>query len=294
MKNSKIKHYRMTVMTQVQQSRQYAQAFGRNVFTDILRWGDSEMLTFLCRANKCKTDETFLDCLRRFYLSLKLNYRCEYVFKNEIIAELRKHYAHRRSLVVNEFRIGNSIADLAFFNGESRAYEIKTGYDTPRRLEGQLNDYRRVFDKCYLVVEQNEIDNWKDYNEEMGIIAFCHGPRGGITMEEVRPALVNEHIDVDVLMTCLRAEEYETIAEQYAGARLSESKYKHYEECRTILKSMDGKLLHDAFLQTIERRKSSFDLLEQTPHELYQICLSMHLSGKQLDCITSSLNNKIV
>lgn len=284
----------MRAMTQVQQSRQYAQAFGRNVYTDILRWGDSEMLTFLCRANRRKTDDTFMDCLRRFYSSLKLNYRCEYVFKNEIIAELRKHYAHRQSLVVNEFRVGNSIADLAFFNGESRAYEIKTGYDTPRRLEGQLNDYRRVFDKCYLVVEQNEIDNWKDYDEEMGIIAFCHGPRGGITMEEVRPALVNEHIDVDVLMTCLRAEEYETIAEQYAGARLSETKYKHFEECKAILKSMDGKQLHDAFLQTIERRKSSFDLLEQTPRELYQICLSMHLSGKQLDCITSSLNNKIV
>ena len=60
------------------------------------------------------------------------------------------------------------------------------------------------------------------------------------------------------------------------------------------MKSMDGKLLHGAFLETIERRKSSFKLLEQTPYELYQICLSMHLTGKQLDCITNSLNNKII
>ena len=28
----------------IQQSRQYAQAFGRGVYDDILRWGDSEML----------------------------------------------------------------------------------------------------------------------------------------------------------------------------------------------------------------------------------------------------------
>lgn len=284
----------MAAVAQIQQSRQYAQAFGRNVYADILRWGDSEILTSLCLANKRKEDETFMDCLHHFYSSLKLNYRCEYVFKNEIIAELRKLYAHRQSLVVNEFRVGNSIADLAFFNGESRAYEIKTSYDTPRRLESQLNDYRRVFDKCYLVVEQSEIDNWKNYDQEMGIIAFCHGPRGKITMEEVRPAVVNQHINVDVLMTCLRAEEYETIAENYASACLSESKYKHYEECRSVLKGMDGKKLHDAFLETIEKRKSSFDLLEQTPRELYQICMSMHLSGKQLDCITSSLNNKII
>lgn len=283
----------MATVTQIQQSRQYAQAFGRSVYTDILRWGDSEMLSFLCRANRRNENETFMDCLHRFYHSMKRNYRCEYVFKNEIIAKLKKHYARRQSLVVNEFRVGNSIADLAFFNGESRAYEIKTSYDSPRRLEGQLNDYRRVFDKCYLVVEQSEVNAWREYDESMGIIAFCHGPRGRITMEEVRPARVNEHIDVDVLMTCLRAEEYEYMAEQYAGAHLSEKKYKHFGECKAILKGMDGKLLHDAFLETIEKRKSSLDLLEQTPHELYQICLSMHLSGKQLDAITSSLNHKI-
>lgn len=283
----------MKRMAQTQLSRQYARAFERSVYADILRWGDSEMLSFLCRANKRYEDETFMSCLHRFYHSMKRNYRCEYVFKNEIIAELRKHYAHRKSLVINEFRVGNSIADLAFFNGESRAYEIKTSYDSPRRLAGQLNDYRRVFDKCYLVVEQSAVNDWRDYDESMGIIAFCHGPRGGITMDELRPAKINESIDVDVLMTCLRAEEYEYMAEHYAGAHLSESKYRHFGECNAILKSMDGKLLHDAFLETVEKRKSSFDLLEQTPHELYQICMSMHLSVRQLDAITNSLNHKI-
>lgn len=278
----------------MRESRQYTRAFGRSVYADILRWGDSETLSSLCRSNRCAADETYMDCLHRFYSLLKLNYRCEYVFKNEIIAELRKHYAHRQSLVVNEFRVGNSIADLAFFNGESRVYEIKTGFDSPRRLEGQMNDYRCVFDKCYLVVEQSEVGNWKHYDRDMGIIAFCHGRRGKITMEEVRPAKQNEQIDVDMLMTCLRADEYEYIAEHYANACLSECKYKHFEECRAVLKKMEGKALRDAFLNTIEMRKSSFDLLGQTPRELYQICLSMHLSSKQLDLIINSLNNKII
>ena len=275
----------MEVKTKIQQSRQYAQAFGRGVYDDILRWGDSEMLTLLCRSKKRSAEESYMDCLHRFYSSMKRHYRCEYVFKNEIIAELRKQYAHRRSLIVNEFRVGNSIADLAFFNGESRAYEIKTGYDTPRRLEGQLNDYRRVFDKCYLVVEESEVDAWKDYDEEMGIIAFCHGPRGKICFDS---------IDVDTLMTCLRADEYEFIAEHYGGASLSECKYKHFVECKEVLKRMDSKLLHDAFLETIEKRKNGFDVLKQTPRELYQICLSMHLTAKQMDVINNCLNTKIV
>ena len=284
----------MTVTAQTHKSRQYARAFGRGVYADILRWGNSELLTLLCRKNQRGSDDTYMDCLQRFYSSMKLNYRCEYVFKNEIIAELRKHYSQRRSLIVNEFCVGTSIVDLAFFNGESRAYEIKTGYDTPRRLKGQLNDYRRVFDKCYLVVEQSEVDSWRGYDEDMGIIAFCHGSRGRITMEEVRPAKRNEQIDVDVLMTCLRADEYESIAEDYAEACLSDKKYKHFEECKEILKGLGTEQLHNAFLETIEKRRSSFSLLKQAPRELYQICMSMHLNGKQLDVITNSLNNKII
>ena len=284
----------MTTTAQTYNSRRYAQAFSRGVYADILRWGDSELLTLLCRENRRKQDETILDCIRGFYSSMKQYYRCEYIFKNEIIAKLKRHYARRKSLIVNEFSVGNSIVDLAFFNGESRAYEIKTGYDNPRRLEGQLNDYRRVFDKCYLVIEQREVDNWRGYDDEMGIIAICHGPCGKISLEEIRPAQGNEQIDVNVLMTCLRAEEYEYIAEHYAGACLSEKKYRHFEECTEILKGMKTKVLHDAFLETIERRNSSFALLRQTPRELYQICMSMHLSSKQLDVITNCLNNKIV
>ena len=33
----------MIAMTQIQQSRQYAQAFGRNVYTDILRWAQTSV-----------------------------------------------------------------------------------------------------------------------------------------------------------------------------------------------------------------------------------------------------------
>ena len=282
------------VMTEKHQFRRYAQAFGRSVYADILRWGDSELLTLLCRSHLRSAEDTYMDCLHRFYSTLKKNYRCEYVFKNEIVAKIRKHYAYSETLVVNEFRVGNSIVDLALFNGESRAYEIKTSYDSPRRLKGQMNDYKRVFDRCYIVVEQDEVQDWIGHDDNMGIIAFCHGPRGKISLKEIRPAKLNERIEVDVLMTCLRANEYEYIAEHYAKARLAEDKYKHFEECKGILSGMDEKLLHEAFLATIKKRRSSFDLLDQTPHVLYQICLSLHLTNKQLELLKCSLNNKII
>mgnify|MGYP003584911495 CR=1 FL=1 len=284
----------MAETSQMQSSRNYAQAFGRGVYTDILRWGDSETLTSLCRRNRFDIGDTYLNCLHRFYKSMKCNYRCEYVFKNEIIADLRHHYAGHKTLVVNEFRVGNSIADLAFFNGESRAYEIKTSFDSPRRLMSQMNSYRRVFDKCYLVVERDEVEDWLHYDDNMGIIAFSHGSRGGVRLDEFRHAKLNKCLDAETIMSCLRAEEYEWIAMHYANMELTSPKYKHFEECTRILKKMNYELLHKAFLETIELRKSDFDILKYTPRELYQVCLSMHLTENQLDIITNSLKNKII
>ena len=55
----------MTATTQLQQSRKYAQAFCRSVYADILRWGDSEMLTLLCRTHQHKADKTFMDCVMK-------------------------------------------------------------------------------------------------------------------------------------------------------------------------------------------------------------------------------------
>lgn len=284
----------MTLSEQAKQSRLYARAFGRGVYSDILRWGDSETLTHLCLLESHDPEETYHDCIRRFYGAMKRNYRCEYVFKNEIIANLKKEYAGQQTLIVNEFRVGNSIADLAFFNGESRAYEIKTAYDSPRRLVGQMDDYRKLFDECYLVVEEGELHTWKPYAEDgLGLMLVCHGPKGKIKLEKYKDSSRQESIDVDALMTCLRAEEYEHIAEAYAGTVLSKQKDLHYRECKDILKQMDEVALHTAFLETIEQRKSSFDLLKRTPKELFQVCMSMHLTETQLETIILSLNNKV-
>lgn len=279
----------------IKQSKHCSTAFARGVYADLLRWGDSEALTLICRNSRPAEDETYLDCLRRFYRSMKRHYCCEYVFKNELAFLLREKYASEKNfIIINEFRVGNSIADLACFNGESIAFEIKTSFDSPRRLLRQMNAYKRVFDRCYIVVEEEEVDNWKDYDCDAGVIAFCHGKRGKISLREVRRAKQNMVFDVDLAMGCLRATEYESIAEQFTGKPLASPKHQHYAECLRVLKQMNTEELRAAFRTTIEKRKSSVALLRQTPRELYQVCLSMHLNEQQLSTITNQLNTKVI
>ena len=59
------------------------------------------------------------------------------------------------------------------FNGESKAFEIKTEYDTPRRLDKQMEDYKRFFDKCYLVVPEDRLEEYYNIVEPTtGIITM--------------------------------------------------------------------------------------------------------------------------
>ncbi|MDM6752243.1 sce7726 family protein, partial [Escherichia coli] len=63
-----------------------------------------------------------------------------------------------------ELPIKNSIVDVAVFNGTSTAYEIKTEYDSPKRLITQAPDYLDVFDKVYIVTHPEYASKYCDLN----------------------------------------------------------------------------------------------------------------------------------
>ena len=187
-------------------------AFSRSAFIDVLNFNDYSHFNWLVSKYdiliRCAT---YSDMLKKSYSVISKYYRCEYVYKNELIKLLLKKYGTRNSVYFNEFRVGNSIADMVMFNGESKAFEIKTEYDTPRRLDKQMDDYKRFFDKCYIIVPENKVDEYRDIVESTtGIIAMSH-KNGSIILKEVRQAEQNERFDFEALMSCLRTEEYKNI-----------------------------------------------------------------------------------
>jgi len=58
---------------------------------------------------------------------------------------------------LQEVRIGKNIADMVVVNGKSIAYEIKTEFDTFVRLEAQLTNYLKVFDKVIMIISENHL-----------------------------------------------------------------------------------------------------------------------------------------
>ena len=87
-----------------------------------------------------------------FYNLLFKQYRCEYVYKNTIATKLfLSRHSLQNSFMTDEIRSASSRADVAILNGTSTVYEIKSHYDSFDRLDGQLLDYKRVFDRICIV-----------------------------------------------------------------------------------------------------------------------------------------------
>ena len=275
--------------------RSYSSAFSRALFTDIIKYGDCSRLDAIHDRydGKRKKEKTYFSYLKYLYRQISINYRCEYVYKNELIELLIKKYAHSNTIIFNEFRMQKSIVDLAMFNGNSRAFEIKTEYDTTRRLIGQLVDYTRVFQLCYVVIPANMLETYeKDIPPYIGIVLMRESG-GVLELDEARPAVENKNIDAGMMMKCLRTKEYENMAIEEFGKLPDVPYYEMYEACEEKLYDMPPDKLHQYFLKEIEKRKNNMCLLKKAPRELRQMYLQLGLSKGQIDILQTYLNNPI-
>ena len=275
--------------------RSYSSAFSRSLFTDIIKYGDCSRLDAIHDRydGKRKKEKTYFSYLKYLYRQISINYRCEYVYKNELIELLIKKYAHSNTVIFNEFRMQKSIVDLAMFNGNSRAFEIKTEYDTTRRLIGQLVDYTRVFQLCYVVIPANMLETYeKDIPPYIGIVLMRESS-GVLELDEARPAVENKNIDAGMMMKCLRTKEYENMVIEEFGKLPDVPYYEMYEACEEKLYDMPPDKLHQYFLKEIEKRKNNMCLLKKAPRELRQMYLQLGLSKGQIDILQTYLNNPI-
>lgn len=275
------------------QSRDFSSAFSRSAFIDVLNYNDYSHFNWLISKHKKLKSSTYFDLLTNLYDYMSNNYRCEYVYKNELIKYLLNKYETKNSVYFSEFRVGNSIADMALFNGNSKVFEIKTEYDTPRRLDKQMEDYKRLFDECFLVIPKNKYEEYHNIMEPTTGIILMIKKRDRIHLEEVQSAEQNCCFDAKVLMSCLRTEEYKNIASSLGASIEGISKYDLFTYCRDVILKADAHLLRTYFLQEVKKRKNNASLLLKCPPLLRQMILSLNLPRKKADILLEQLNINI-
>ena len=273
--------------------RDFSSAFSRSAFIDVLNFNDYSHFNWLVSKYDILRCATYSDLLKKSYSVISKYYRCEYVYKNELIKLLLKKYGTRNSVYSNEFRVGNSIADMVMFNGESKAFEIKTEYDTPRRLDKQMDDYKRFFDKCYIIVPEDKVDEYRDILESTtGIIAMSRN-NGRIILKEIRHAEQNERFEFEALMSCLRTEEYKNIVLSLGESLEGIAGYDMYKYCYQVISKANPNELRELFLREIKKRKNNTALLRKYPMSIRQMMLSLNLPQDKANKLLEQLNINI-
>lgn len=270
-------------------------AFSRNVVTDVMKYNDFSHLDWVLSLCPTQKDiSTYLDLMVVVYRNMTKYYRCEYVYKNEIIKHLVRNFKKSdQSVVFNEFRVADSIADLAMFNGESKVFEIKTEYDSSKRLEKQMRAYRRIFDKSYIVVPEEKLPVYMPtIDDATGILLMTHN-KGRICLLKYREAEQNKQIDADTLIRCLRTSEYENIVSSFYGKLPDVSAGDIFAACAEMMSKIPSSVLREMFLSVMKKRKTDLSQLKSVPQPLTQLCISLNLKDREISSLVNTLNTKI-
>ena len=211
-----------------------------------------------------------------FYRLLLSNYRCEYVYKNAIATKLYLdlHDSPQKSLI-NELRIEESRADVVILNGTSTVYEIKSAYDSFDRLDSQLEDYRKVFDRMVVVTTTERANFVVDRVPDIvGVMSLDE--KGELAV--VKEASSNKaNTDPSAVFDCMRKSEFCAAVKAEYGDILNVSNSRLYRKAKALFCQIDPIRAHDLMVQHVRRRgkKGPFaDLVDSAPKSLKHACLS--------------------
>lgn len=125
-------------------------------------------------------------------------------FINKVLFKTHNHVS------IFELNVGSSRLDLCKINNISTAFEIKTELDTPKRLNQQMQDYFKVFEKVYLICSISNFENMITHiPKECGIYTYYITKTGKYVFKKVRIANKSKYISASSQLSILTKKDLE-------------------------------------------------------------------------------------
>jgi len=278
-------------------NRSLSRIFTNPIFKHIAQTGNSEY--FFDKLKKYDSQLSInpgmqvKDVIGNAYRYLSNNYRNEYVYKNTIANNiLLGRHSLKTATMLNEFKIASSIADIVIINGTSTVYEIKTELDSPDKLQKQISDYKKAFSKIYLVTHHSLVNRYLSLlaNDTIGLISL----NGRFSFTIIKEAQEDfSQINNEVIIKCLRKDEYSSIIKKYYGVTPNVSNIKFFNECLTLANKIHPKILHDLMLEQLKKRiptECNSLQSDELPRELKHICLCINPNKSGYNNLFNFLN----
>lgn len=278
--------------------RRIARFFSRPVLEDIARRGSAEQVGCELAAlgvTTGKSQSSMADLFEAAFTLLSRHYRCEYVYKAAIANRIvfGRHSPSTASLAI-ELGVAGSIADAVVFNGTSTAYEIKTEYDSHRRLSTQTTDYLRAFDKVYVVTHPDLASRYTGLvDERVGILSL----NSKNSFSEIRPAIADiSRIEPAVVCNMLRQKELMNTVQQHFGPQPELPNTQTTQHYSKLFCQLEQSQVHQALVASLRQRTTTPDIanfISSMPTSLRTLAFAMPLSRPQrqrlLDALTTPL-----
>lgn len=219
---------------------------------------------------------SYLQYLKHIYGILEQHYQNEYIIKNSFLNEwLISELGKMDSIVFNEFRVGDAIADLVMFNGVSKAFEIKTEYDTDQRLDLQLQNYRRAFNQIYLIVPESKLDIYDKYDSDIGLITYKRQVKNKFCKH--REAVEKKEIDPGTIMHIFHTSEYKKVVKSHYGELPTMTSFNQFKICNQLIGKIPIEDLNLYFIEQMKSRKMENSYSERYFREFNQLFLALKM-----------------
>lgn len=286
------------MLTQEERLRVLSRLFTRPTIASLSHTGDWRVACdFLRRHNLLRPsrEQPLGSIFELAWKELRKLYRSEYVYKNEVASRIvfGRHRPTTAAFQL-EMPVGRSIVDLAVYNGTSTAYEIKTEFDSARRLETQTLDYLKAFEMVFIVAHPDYAPNYANVvRAEVGVLAL----RKNGSLSVFKPATVNrDRLDLQTIFRCLRREEYL----EALGARAPELRKLPNglvaAQSSLIFNDLPKSEAHRLYVDLMRKRKANratADFAHRLPKSLRALGCGIPLSTRQRANLVSALQGKV-
>ncbi len=293
----------MKTITPFSINKKYFPALGKvfspGVIENIVTTGNSALMTEVCKMSgffaQISPSVSLGDFFDTIYTYLFENYRNEYIYKNTIANKvLLGRHSLNTAQMLTEFRIGKCKADVVVLNGTTTAYEIKSEYDSFRRLERQITEYRNVFDFINVITSNCQVNKLRVIlPKNIGILVLTDRN----TISVVREAESNVvNIDLAILYNSLRKNEYLAIVKQHYGDTPDLPNTLLFRECKKLFCQIPVETAHKLTIECLRTRGNNLllkDYLQQIPASLTAYALNCGSNRKWIESFAQCLERPL-
>lgn len=289
-----LRFHTFLALKNIERNRLIARYFSRPVLLDIARRGSAAHIIEDFRnlgIDVGRIGASAADFFEASFEAVNANYRCEYVYKTALANRIIfGRYSPRTASLNIELPVAGSIVDVAIFNGTSSAYEIKTEYDSNRRLSTQTPSYLKAFERVYVVVHPDMVAHYLDViDNRVGVLSL----NAKNQLKEVRASVKDVlRVEPETIFRMLRREEVAKIVQEKFGPQPEIPNgliNAHYLKFFQELTSVEA---HEVFVRAMKARMTSeedISFLRAVPKSLRALAYATPLSRPQRENLLSAL-----